>query len=206
MNQFLRIWEMSAKRFNEGKPKLSYFRQFPTVIESIARIMEQGAEKYGDGNWKKGGKPDSEYLDSMDRHLAKFLAGEMIDSESGQHHLGHAIWNLCALFELNYSKENKETIGQSVNHLMLSWYEELDDNDNSYYVAVCPCYEDNFEYKITQELFNNKILWYVDESPPELIPEGQGEFFSLQEAKEFCERNLKEHIESLKYEQKDNLS
>jgi len=93
-------------RYNSGKPKLSYFRRsFYKALEVIARIKEFGAAKYDDGNWRKGGKPDSEYLDSMDRHLDKWLHGETYDQDSGCHHLGHAIWNLCALLELNTTGE-----------------------------------------------------------------------------------------------------
>lgn len=98
---------MTALRFNEGKPKLSYFRRsFRKALHAIARIKEFGAMKYNEGNWAKGGKPDTEYLDSMDRHLDLFLNGETYDEDSGCHHLGHAIWNLCALFELNYGHQN----------------------------------------------------------------------------------------------------
>lgn len=94
---------MPAARFNEGKPKLSYFmRSFPKVLEAIARVKEFGANKYSDDNWRSGGKPDAEYLDSMARHLDFFLKGEVYDADSGCHHLGQAIWNLCALMELNY--------------------------------------------------------------------------------------------------------
>lgn len=92
-----------AKRFNTGKPMLSYFaRSFPKTLEGIARVMELGACKYGDNNWRLGGKPDSEYLDSMTRHLDAFLKGETYDQDSGCHHLAHFCWNACALYELNY--------------------------------------------------------------------------------------------------------
>lgn len=92
-----------ARRFNEGKPKLGYFaRSFPKMLETVARIKEFGAVKYDEGNWRKGNKPDAEYLDSAARHLAKFLEGEAHDKDSGCHHLGHMVWNLCALLELNY--------------------------------------------------------------------------------------------------------
>jgi hypothetical protein len=92
-----------AKRFNEGKPKLGYFaRSFHKALEAVARVKEFGANKYEDGNWRIGGKPDEEYLDSMARHLDYFLKGEHYDQDSGCHHIGHAIWNLCALLELNY--------------------------------------------------------------------------------------------------------
>lgn len=92
-----------ALRFNNGKPKLSYFmRSFPWMVEAVARVKEFGANKYNDGNWRLGNKPDEEYLDSLCRHLTYFLAGEFYDDDSGCSHLGHAVWNLCALAELNY--------------------------------------------------------------------------------------------------------
>jgi hypothetical protein len=95
---------MKALRYNEGKPQLSRMRRaFPWAIEVIARIKELGAIKYEEDNWRLGGKPDAEYLDSCDRHIAKFLAGEHYDPDSGCHHLGHAIWNICALMQLNYT-------------------------------------------------------------------------------------------------------
>jgi ribosomal protein S27AE len=93
-----------ALRFNENKPKLGYFmRSFPRALEAVARVKEFGANKYNEGNWKKGGKPDEEYLDSMCRHLNYLQQGEVYDQDSGCHHLGHAIWNLCAWLELNTS-------------------------------------------------------------------------------------------------------
>jgi hypothetical protein len=92
-----------AARYNEGKPKLSYFRRsFPWMLEAIARVKEFGAAKYNENNWRLGGKPDTEYLDALDRHLGKFLSGTFYDEETGCPHLAHAVWNLCALAELNY--------------------------------------------------------------------------------------------------------
>lgn len=92
-----------ALRFNEGKPKLGYFaRSFPKMLEAVARVKEFGANKYNEGNWRLGNKPDEEYIDSMYRHLDCFLKGEHYDEDSACLHLGHAVWNLCALLELNY--------------------------------------------------------------------------------------------------------
>lgn len=107
-----------ALRYNEDKPKLSYILEFPHAIEALARIMELGAEKYGDGNWKLGGKPDKEYMDSMMRHLRSFVEGEMYDKDSGCSHVGHAAWNLLALIELNHSNElyNKEIFNERIKY------------------------------------------------------------------------------------------
>lgn len=94
-----------ALRFNEGKSKLAYMLEFATPMDALARIMEFGACKYHDGNWRQGGKPDREYLDSMMRHLIQWKQGEVFDQDSGCSHIGHAIWNLCAMLELNCPDE-----------------------------------------------------------------------------------------------------
>ena len=95
-----------ALRFNEGKPKLSYFmRSFPWMTAAVARVKECGANKYEEDNWRAGNKPDTEYLDSMYRHMDYFFSGEFYDQDSGCSHLAHAVWNLSALCELNYKDE-----------------------------------------------------------------------------------------------------
>lgn len=95
---------MTHERFNEGKPRLSFFiRSFRWVNHAIARVKEFGAIKYEEDNWKLGGRPDTEYWDSFFRHLDYYMFGEEYDKDSGCHHIGHMIWNLSALMELNYS-------------------------------------------------------------------------------------------------------
>lgn len=94
-----------ALRFNEGKAELGYVLQFSSAMESLARIFEFGAVKYEEDNWLKGGKPDKEYIDSAIRHLVSWTKGEVYDSDSGCSHLGHAVWNLCALMQTNHPTE-----------------------------------------------------------------------------------------------------
>lgn len=94
-----------ALRMNNGKPQLGYLLQFPTAIQAFARVKELGAAKYEKGNWKKGGKPDDEYIDAAMRHMMAFVEGEKIAEDSGCLHLAHAAWNLFALMELNYPGE-----------------------------------------------------------------------------------------------------
>jgi len=93
-----------ALRHNSNKPQTSYILHFPKVIELLARIMEVGEVKYAKFNWKKGGNTDQSYMDAALRHMLKFTAGDVFDEEYGTHHLGHAIWNLMALVELNGHK------------------------------------------------------------------------------------------------------
>ena len=91
-----------ALRHNEGKPQLGFILHFRHAAIYEARVLEYGGKKYAPLNWKKGGKPDSEYLDALMRHLMTWQNGEEFDPESGCNHLGHAKFNLDALIDLNY--------------------------------------------------------------------------------------------------------
>lgn len=91
----------TALRHNKGKPPSSYILHYPKVTEVTARILEVGEVKYEKLNWKKGGNSDESYLDAAIRHMEKFVNGEPFDEELGTHHIGHAIWNLMTMFELN---------------------------------------------------------------------------------------------------------
>lgn len=93
---------MTAARDNPGKPQLSFILQFPTAIAALARVKELGAIKYERDNWKKGGKPDWEYLDACLRHIMAFMEGEIFAQDTGCTHLSHALWNIMALQDLNY--------------------------------------------------------------------------------------------------------
>lgn len=90
-----------ALRYNETKPKVDYILHYPRAIELIARILEIGEIKYAPLNWKKGGNTNESYLAAALRHMLKFVDGEIFDKEYGTHHIGHAIWNLMTMFELN---------------------------------------------------------------------------------------------------------
>lgn len=76
----LKIESERALRFNKGKPR-------PMLVpvewlEALITVMEKGAQKYGDNNWKKG-MPYSEVLNSLERHLIQFKKGENIDPDDG---------------------------------------------------------------------------------------------------------------------------
>jgi hypothetical protein len=90
-----------ALRFNEGKPQLSYILYYGKAIELLARVLEYGECKYDHLNWKKGNKPNEEYLDAHMRHMEKVFREGPIDPKTGCHHYGHALWNLMTLIELN---------------------------------------------------------------------------------------------------------
>lgn len=63
------------------------------AITRLAQHFENGAQKYGDDNWRQG-IPLRRYLDSMLRHAFKFLAGSRDED-----HLAAVIWNASCLLE-----------------------------------------------------------------------------------------------------------
>ena len=81
-----------GKRYNDGKVPLSYILQSREAAEGLARVMEMGGSKYGRSNWKKG-LDNNEIIDSLLRHLVRYMDGEMLDSESQLPHTDHILAN-----------------------------------------------------------------------------------------------------------------
>jgi len=90
-----------ALRFNEGKAQVHYLLLYKYFAEAFAKVQEHGAIKYGYGNWRSGGKPDREYLDSALRHILAHMDGELYDQDCGTLHMAHACWNLINLMQQN---------------------------------------------------------------------------------------------------------
>jgi hypothetical protein len=67
------------------------------VIALLARIYEYGSRKYRPGSWRLG-FPDSELASAMERHYLLWRAGEDLDKESGEPHLGHLAWGSLTLW------------------------------------------------------------------------------------------------------------
>lgn len=83
-----------ANRFNKGKPRWGLV-DFKSLIPFV-RVLEFGANKYSDDNWKKG-LERKEILESAFRHIVELMDGENNDEESGLHHAGHVIANMMFL-------------------------------------------------------------------------------------------------------------
>lgn len=95
--------EQGAIREDSGKNQLSLIS--PLAIESMGKILTQGAIKYERHNWRKGMKW-SRCIDSLKRHLLEFEKGIDTDPESKESHLGHIMVN--AMFLLEYATTHKE--------------------------------------------------------------------------------------------------
>lgn len=73
------------------------------IIEGIVVVLTYGAKKYEPNNWKK--VEWERNFDAGMRHLAKWLAGEEFDQDSGLHHLDHA---LCDFMFVRWAVKHKE--------------------------------------------------------------------------------------------------
>jgi len=59
------------------------------ALKELARVMNNGADKYGKLNWRKDGITTSTYYDAIERHLMAWFTGEDMDPDSGLHPLAH---------------------------------------------------------------------------------------------------------------------
>lgn len=91
-------------KFDNGKPR---FELIPIKAYKLAaQIMTGGASKYNENNWT--GLKASRIIGAANRHINYFLSGQDIDSDSGQHHLGHFLANLLMLHHIlnNFPKQD----------------------------------------------------------------------------------------------------
>jgi hypothetical protein len=105
-----RVFKTGAQRdTNSNKPFIHNLKGYTRL--RFGYHMTTGANKYGDGNWEKG-LPTECYLESLDRHLAMYIAGDRSED-----HLSAIIFNTqgCMINEQkegikpdNYFTYNKE--------------------------------------------------------------------------------------------------
>lgn len=108
--EFNRLTEPKAMRFNESKPKVSLIHN--ESLMPLVKVLEFGAKKYDRFNWQKP-MNKLEILESMKRHVDELIdrvnAGESeLDSESNEHIVGH-IFSNCMFYSYHnvISKDDK---------------------------------------------------------------------------------------------------
>lgn len=72
-----------------------------TMVLELSKHFEEGAKKYGEGNWQKG-LPESCYIDSAVRHYLKWLRGDKDES-----HDRAFVWNIVCLIWTHNNITNK---------------------------------------------------------------------------------------------------
>src|ERR1700680_3709633 len=79
-----------------GAKKVS-LTKFPAIgLLHGAHAMMDGAAKYGPYNWREKSVQAHIYVDAAKRHMDAWFEGEETASDSGVHHLGHAL-ACCAI-------------------------------------------------------------------------------------------------------------
>lgn len=74
-------------------------------LVGITEVLEFGAKKYDIDNWKQVDNGEHRYFNALMRHLWAYQSGEIVDDESGLHHLKHA--GCCLLFMLYFIEQGE---------------------------------------------------------------------------------------------------
>lgn len=92
----------SGIKYDGEKPR---FDLIPVhAEEAVAKVLTFGAKKYDDENWKKVDNDKKRYIAAARRHISAWMKGQVYDSESGLHHLAHAV--TCLMFILEKEEED----------------------------------------------------------------------------------------------------
>jgi hypothetical protein len=87
---------MGANKSDKDKLRMSLYPI--EVIDEDLKVLEFGAKRYGEYNWRKG-MAWTRLWDAMWRHLRAVREGEFVDPDSGLSHLAHARVSAAFLFE-----------------------------------------------------------------------------------------------------------
>jgi hypothetical protein len=92
---------LESDDYERGAAMVCYRMDLPVsgALLEIAKVMEYGANKYGNENWK--GVEPYRYIDAAWRHIAAHYSGETYDRESGFDHLAHIGANFVILAGLS---------------------------------------------------------------------------------------------------------
>lgn len=83
-------------KFDSEKPDWSLVDL--NIVEDMASILTYGAKKYDRHNYDK--VEPRRYMAALMRHITAWQNGELLDKETGKHHLSHAMTNLHILLRL----------------------------------------------------------------------------------------------------------
>lgn len=89
---------MLGRKDDAGKPRMDLILDMPLALEAIGRVLTFGADKYAPGGWQHVEDADSRYKSAGLRHELALARGEVVDPETGEHHLAHEV--CCLLFRL----------------------------------------------------------------------------------------------------------
>lgn len=85
----------------------------PELIEAVGAVMTHGAEKYGEGSYRK--VEPKRYRAALMRHICKWLKNPYgKDEDSGLPHLWHIACNVAFLIELDKEDETNSYLSKAI--------------------------------------------------------------------------------------------
>lgn len=98
VEQYMAEEQHDALKYDSGKVRAGLMIQgFARALMEVAKISTFGANKYADNTWQ--GVEKKRYIDSTARHYLEYMAGRVVDDESGELTLAHLAWNVLCLLE-----------------------------------------------------------------------------------------------------------
>ncbi len=87
-----------GQKHDQGKLRPTLlFQSLPNAVQQTIEVLQYGANKYGDENWKL--VEPQRYKDALLRHILKYISGIERDEESGLKELAHISSNVLFLLE-----------------------------------------------------------------------------------------------------------
>lgn len=108
MEKLMKVMDQAETQgINRDDGKLRVDLVVPSAIKAIAEVLGKAAEsgKYEQNNWRKGIAYSRIYANII-RHLLAWYEGQDLDTESGLHHLKHALCRTAMLVEFIESGMN----------------------------------------------------------------------------------------------------
>jgi hypothetical protein len=98
-----KVSELNVGR-KDDSGKLRYDLITTKALEGLAAALTDGANIYGDENWRKVPNLKGRYYAAAQRHLQAWRKGEKKDKKSGLHPLAHAL--ACIMFLLEADEDS----------------------------------------------------------------------------------------------------
>lgn len=95
-------------KLDSGKTYGALLLKFARALTEVADIGTFGANKYTRDGWESVPNAKQRYLDAAFRHLLK-SGFEEVDPDSNHTHIGHVIWNLLAVRELELREKANDS-------------------------------------------------------------------------------------------------
>lgn len=97
--------ENNGKKNDRTDGKLMWELLPLPLLEKIVEVYTAGARKYGPNRWQTLDNGYQRYKAAMLRHLVEFEKGNVIDPDTGCHHLAQVAWNAISMLYFSLKKK-----------------------------------------------------------------------------------------------------